>query len=323
MAPHPRSSATQFKAPSDRAIYSISLDRSDGALAIGQQSAGHNSPTLSLMDISNGEITDVIERSTRQSESVYRVLFSPRKDLLAYVIQEGSAFRLAIYDRESRSKATIEEEGQPFLQNGLSIASDGRLLVLGAETISLFDTQTMTEVGSIRSTQFETDLDDDPLFAPTASISPDGKLLALGGLKKNRLSIIDIQRQVEIRQLQGPFKATKQIAFDRKGELIAAVDSFARGLCLWDVRSGERVLSDLFNEDGASIYSCCFSPSMNQLAVGYVNSFVSLFDLPNGEELLSDSIHKGRVHQVCFDSEGTKLISGGQDQRVVIRAIRT
>ena len=60
------------------------------------------------------------------------------------------------------------------------------------------------------------------------------------------------------------------------------------------------------------------SPNNNQLAVGYEDGVVRLFDLNSGECLVTFSGHKTAVTCLNFDEEGMRLVSGSKDTNIIV-----
>ena len=60
------------------------------------------------------------------------------------------------------------------------------------------------------------------------------------------------------------------------------------------------------------------SPTHNHLAVGYEDGAVRLFNLMDGENIVTFSGHKSAVTCLEFDSQGMRLVSGSKDTNVII-----
>ncbi len=60
------------------------------------------------------------------------------------------------------------------------------------------------------------------------------------------------------------------------------------------------------------------SPNNRQLAVGYEDGVVRLFDLNSGECLVTFSGHKSAVTCLAFDTDGMRLVSGAKDTNIII-----
>lgn len=60
------------------------------------------------------------------------------------------------------------------------------------------------------------------------------------------------------------------------------------------------------------------SPNNRQIAVGYEDGVVRLFDLNSGECLVTFSGHKSAVTCLAFDSDGMRLVSGAKDTNIIV-----
>ena len=114
----------------------------------------------------------------------------------------------------------------------------------------------------------------------------------------------------------------------------------ATGACenviIWDSRTGEKVtlISDayyltLLNTslllqiltllgEKHCVTVLKTSPNNNQLAVGYEDGVVRLFDLGSGECTVTFSGHKSPVNCLTFDTDGMRLASGSKDTNIII-----
>lgn len=60
------------------------------------------------------------------------------------------------------------------------------------------------------------------------------------------------------------------------------------------------------------------SPNNRQIAVGYEDGVVRLFDLNSGECLVTFSGHKSAVTCLSFDTDGMRLVSGAKDTNIIV-----
>ena len=71
-----------------------------------------------------------------------------------------------------------------------------------------------------------------------------------------------------------------------------------------------------FVESFGAILSVTFSPSGTLLATGDTNGEIHLYQVADGQQLLTCKGHKGWVWSVCFSSDGKTLVSGSEDQTI-------
>ncbi|GAB5404741.1 MAG: hypothetical protein Aurels2KO_29720 [Aureliella sp.] len=107
------------------------------------------------------------------------------------------------------------------------------------------------------------------------------------------------------------------VSLSPDGNMIATVgrDGYFCTLRLLEVTSLRQVWARKFNIDD---YLDCvaFSPDGGRIAIGASNRKVSVLDVTDGKTLRELVGHWGRVTDVCFSTEGFRVISGGSDGTV-------
>jgi len=91
---------------------------------------------------------------------------------------------------------------------------------------------------------------------------------------------------------------------------------------LFDVNSGERMLTELFNERFGASKISCFHPNEKIIARGFHYGHVLLNYLETGETVYKDRLHKGDVNSICFTSNGQLLYSAGADGRLNVITLK-
>lgn len=103
-----------------------------------------------------------------------------------------------------------------------------------------------------------------------------------------------------------------------KGQLgkyaaVAAVEN----VFLWDLKKAEKILTLKGDKHEASILA--IGPNKSQLAVGYMDGSIRLFDLTSGgEPTVTFKGHKSAVTALTYDSTGMHLVSGSKDTDVIV-----
>lgn len=144
-----------------------------------------------------------------------------------------------------------------------------------------------------------------------ADISPDHKLVALGGPEK----LVRVFHTADGAQLHEIRKHTDWIyavEFSPDGILLATADR-AGGLVLWEADAG-REYQNLEGHKGG-VTSLSFRDDSNVLASASEDGTIKLWNLEDGKVLKSQTAHAGGVTAIQFGHDG-RLVSAGRDRLV-------
>ncbi|MFH1269358.1 MAG: DUF1583 domain-containing protein, partial [Planctomycetota bacterium] len=131
--------------------------------------------------------------------------------------------------------------------------------------------------------------------------SPDGKLVAAGGVAVNRRA--------------GLSPDAKPLAEGDQGIVL-----LGRVVC-WDVATGEKAL--VLEGPGGSVVALAFSPDGATMATGGTDQMVRLWDVASGDVKKTLEGHEGWVDSIAFSPDGTMLATGGQDRTAILWDIET
>ncbi len=145
-----------------------------------------------------------------------------------------------------------------------------------------------------------------------ADITPDGRKVAVVGKDINQVHIYDIEQNVIIQTLDDTPKEARWVSFSRDLSYFAALSIYAQCF-LWNLETGERHLADRFNPEHSAYWSVCFHPNSKYMASGSLVGFIVIFRLNDGERVVMQKVHEGRVSDLALTPDGKKLISGGED----------
>jgi WD40 repeat protein len=172
------------------------------------------------------------------------------------------------------------------------------------------------------------------------AFSPRGDRLALGYWTPDAENPVDVDLidtatwKVE-RKLSGQSMATAGLAFDPRGEKVAAA-GFGKVLSIWDARDGRPLHS--FHSDSTMFSAVAFSPDGKTLAgaIGDVDDWptsregkVILWETASWKPLRTLVGHETAVSSVAFSPDGKQLATAGRDRAIKIwdpatgREIRT
>jgi WD40 repeat protein len=150
-----------------------------------------------------------------------------------------------------------------------------------------------------------------PRQGPVLSLafSPDGKLLASGGIKKT-VKLWDAATGKERATLKGHAEDVRSVAFAPDGQTLASGSS-DNTVKLWDVATGqERLTLKVHN----AIYSLAFAPDGRVLAAASVwTGEIHLWNLPGGEARAVLQGHKDGIRSLAFSPDGKTLVSSDME----------
>ena len=153
------------------------------------------------------------------------------------------------------------------------------------------------------------------LYGASVHFSSDGKYLITTSADKTA-KVWDVNTGEELLTLQGHTETLTDGIVNSDGTLVATTgnDGTAR---VWDAKSGDEVLKISLPEPAG----IAFDPGGTYLAVADISLFggsIEIWDVISGQKMLTLAGHEQGTNDVVFISNGTKLISVGQDQLVKI-----
>ncbi len=151
------------------------------------------------------------------------------------------------------------------------------------------------------------------LYGVSVHFSSDGKRLITTSADKTS-KVWDVSTGEELLTLQGHTETLTDGIINSTGTLIATTgnDGTAR---IWDANTGEELLRiDLPEPAGIA-----FNPEGKYLAVADISLFggsIEIWDVISGRKMLTLAGHDQGTNDVAFNSDGTQLVSVGQDQKI-------
>src|SRR5262249_2157392 len=161
--------------------------------------------------------------------------------------------------------------------------------------------------------------------AQCMALSPDGKILATGGLDRV-LRLWDVAAGKEVGQLLGQEGLIWGLAFSPDSRRIAAVTAknkfdlitgdSDRALRVWDVASGRVVRTMMGPAAGSE--GVLWAPAGRVLAAGGEDPGIRLWEVMGGQERARLAGHQGPVSALAFTPDGRRLISGSSDTTALV-----
>ncbi len=294
----------------------------DGRTAAAVDGTPGNSGSLRIWDVPTRR-----ELALRKEKAAIRsVLFTPDGKTLI-----TTEFDNAIRLREPRSGRVLRTlRGHSAGVNSAALSPDGKTLYSVANNVvKVWDLQTGKETASFEAGK-------QALYM--IAISPDGKLLAGGGVEKVA-KIWDLASKKELKSLAGHASAIEALAFSPDGKLLATA-SWDHAVKLWDPATGREAAT--LEGHPRAVLSVAFSPDGNLLATGGGNwneqnpqptqsgyqpasgndeekpepGDLKLWDVAKRTLIGDLNGHDGQVFSVKFSRDGKTLVSASFDKSV-------
>jgi WD40 repeat protein len=226
----------------------------------------------------------------------------------------------------------IDPQGHSAQITNVMFTPDGKTLVSIShdKAIRLWDVETGDLVKTIRG-----QIGDGPegmLFA--GALSPDGKILALGGFlskpgddpDKNvgQIRLFNVESGEQIGMLKGHENVVFALAFSQDGTWLAS-GSGDRTVRIWDI-SGRLIA--MLRGHSAPVSDIAFSPDKRKFVSASFDRTLRLRELKKnlqgveGFDVLQSSYdmekHSDRVYCVAYAPDGKYLVSGGADGKILL-----
>lgn len=272
-------------------VHCIDLDETGQFLAHGGDD--HHVHVLSLLD---GERIEL----TKHIDWVRGVAFSPDRKKLAAVAQDGL---LQIWNASPKWTESVSTNvsGQS-LQSVVFHPSGNWVAVSGHEkSVFLVDAKTGKKIRT-----FDAHSESNRAI----DFSPDGKLLAAGGLS----GVVRVWN-VETGKMLYQIEATRRInavAFSPDSQALA-IGGESPFISIWSAKDGSSI-STLPERPGKT-YSLVFCEP-NRLASGESDNVIRIWQLDRAECTATLVGHTGTIAALAYDAAGKRLISGGFDTTI-------
>lgn len=107
------------------------------------------------------------------------------------------------------------------------------------------------------------------------------------------------------------------VTFSSNSNYIAAIEEFGN-IFIFDNTGVTPVITDTINTGTSYGFSTAIAPANDKVAVGCSNGKLKIYNLPGGSLSNDINAHPSWVTSVCYSPDGTKIITGGNDDKVKI-----
>lgn len=309
--------------PAESPIESIDVCCDNEHVAVAQCSSKRAEPTLSIVNITNGETVKVIEKTTDRNGSVWKVKYNKSCNKLVYLRQNIGEFELTVFDLNTNHREILKTvEGSNELKGFIFHPISGLLILplLNGE-IEFWDLEKREIVGQVSL------LENINLSLRTEQIklsySNDGKILAVGNYLEKKVLLYETEKYKVINELNIPFKTPGCLKFDNEDRVLFVLDFWQKGVFAWDISTNKRFAEEYLNDRKIKVRSMDISENNDYFVFGYNSASVNVFSFPESRRFYRDKEHepRSRVNDIRFTPDGKKLISAGEDWQLIVRSM--
>jgi len=291
------------------AVLSADLSRDGRLLVFGQldTSGAEHGITLFSLDALPGEPRTI----RRWSGPCAVARLSPDQKTLAYANEDQD---LVFYDLASHA-VRLESFRVKFCKWISYAWHCSRLVACGTRT-HVWDDDAKAIVWTHPSAPLREHASIQP---PACALSPDGRIVAASGIEPVRIVLVDIETNEITARLEGATEPAQAMTIDPSGRWLAMI-GVRGGIAVWDLRSGDRIASDVLNLEDELYWCAAFHPDGEHIALGTWSGFVRVIRLNDGEIVFDPDPHPhdGNVREVAFSGDGKLLVSCGDDAKGIL-----
>ncbi|GAX72875.1 hypothetical protein CEUSTIGMA_g330.t1 [Chlamydomonas eustigma] len=143
----------------------------------------------------------------------------------------------------------------------------------------------------------------------SVGVAKDGLRVCIG-TESGALGILDIPTQRYRTLLRSHTGTVMGVAIDHNSSQYCTVSTDG-SIRVWDSHTHEQLVE--FDAPGEEVVAVAYHPRHREIAVGFENGRVRIFDISAATLVQEHKQHRGRISQVLFSTDGNWLYSAGYD----------
>ncbi|MGW1365298.1 WD40 repeat domain-containing protein [Streptomyces chartreusis] len=161
-------------------------------------------------------------------------------------------------------------------------------------------------------------------MVPLITFRPDRRAFAVGGSGDPSVLVYPLTAAGPphvadpAATLSGAPERLRWLGFGPTGKYLIAVDAYAKRTVVWQSGETEPHLEDVFGENADDHWCVAFHPDGEHCALGMLFGYINLYRLSDGELVDSQQQHASRVNTLAFTPDGSLLLSGGDDGKLLV-----
>jgi WD40 repeat protein len=319
---------TQLILKNKSPVFCIAHSPTHKLLAVGQMGDNVENASLSLWDYEKGKQVDIIEKAPFQN--INSVCFDYSEKYLVYTAND----KLIRYDISNHKKLAFPDTIKNISK---IVSSETPAMIVSGKTTCVLSVDSMETTwrlpeytGGVNIAGAETSgfpeewrmkISEKKLDYTTGQaiveIFGNGETVIIGGHNQSRIQLLNTRSNEIIKEIpDGPLLGNC-MSLGCQESILAVSSRIPDANFLWELKSGKRILPDIFNVRFGGYPSVCVHPTKKFIATGSLVGYVSLQNLDDGKFFYSEKLHTNKVNQVVLSNEGI-IFSGSDDGEVKI-----
>ncbi|MCX4519481.1 MULTISPECIES: WD40 repeat domain-containing protein [Streptomyces] len=156
-----------------------------------------------------------------------------------------------------------------------------------------------------------------PSRVPVVTFHPSEETFAVGGTGEPVISVHSLDGSSAVKRMVGAPPRLQGLSYGPQGMYLVALDAAARSTVVWRTEEAEPHLPEIFGEEAEQYCSVAFHPDGMHCAMGMLSGYIDVYRLLDGAMVDSRKGHSMRVQALSFTSDGSLLLSGGDDGKLL------